>query len=296
MFSHPSHLQSANEHKLAVSVLEFLIEVSERLLATPKPPLTLHHSLTQHQDHFVLGLSPPPPANVGPAELTAVSQPHAAAEEAAMVPSDSDEDDFANLEVHEGGGARLGRSATAAAATPSPARKRGLFSSRRKGAESPSKLVENEEREDIGGQSNAPVAAVAAVAAAQAARGVRRSKTTPSRKSAGGTSVDGSVDADAAEATSPAGSRRVSRQTPRRKSSDAGSPSPSAHASPRLAARSPPASPAPFAQSAARTHEASATQPLPAPAIVDDNGLPTPPPSKLLSPDATTDAPAAASS
>lgn len=84
MFSHPTHLSSANEHKIAVQVLEFLIE---------------------HQDHFVLGLSHPPPANVSPADLTVVSQP-AREDEVYFEPSDSDED-LGELEAHRGGGAAL---------------------------------------------------------------------------------------------------------------------------------------------------------------------------------------------
>ncbi|PWN28150.1 Rho GTPase activation protein [Jaminaea rosea] len=92
MFSHPTHLSSADEHKIAVQVLEFLIE---------------------HQDHFVLGLSPPPPANVSPADLTAVSQP-VPDSEVYFEPSDSDED-LGELEAHEGGGAKLARSGSARA-------------------------------------------------------------------------------------------------------------------------------------------------------------------------------------
>lgn len=84
MFSHPTHLSSAGEHKIAVQVLEFLIE---------------------HQDHFVLGLSHPPPANVSPADLTAVSQP-SREDEVYFEPSDSDED-LGQLEAHQGGGAAL---------------------------------------------------------------------------------------------------------------------------------------------------------------------------------------------
>lgn len=86
MFSHPAHLNSANEHKIAVQVLEFLIE---------------------HQDHFVLGLSQPPPANISPSELTAVSRP-VNPEEVYFEPSDSDED-LGTLEAHEGGGAKLAK-------------------------------------------------------------------------------------------------------------------------------------------------------------------------------------------
>lgn len=94
MFSHPTHLSSADEHRIAVQVLEFLIE---------------------HQDHFVLGLSPPPPANVSPADLTAVSQP-VPESEVYFEPSDSDED-LGELEAHEGGGAKLARSSSTSGGT-----------------------------------------------------------------------------------------------------------------------------------------------------------------------------------
>lgn len=40
MFSHPSHLQSPNEHKIAVQVLEFLIEVSTARVLSCRAELT----------------------------------------------------------------------------------------------------------------------------------------------------------------------------------------------------------------------------------------------------------------
>lgn len=115
MFSHPTHLNSAEEHRIAVEVLEFLIE---------------------HQDYFVLGLSDPPPANVSPADLTAASQP-VSLEEVYFEPSDSDED-LGVLEAHEGGGSKLARPATSAqhrrpsTANSAAGGKRRLFSGRSK--------------------------------------------------------------------------------------------------------------------------------------------------------------------
>lgn len=87
IFSHPSHLQDANEHKTAVEVLEFLIE---------------------HQDHFVLGISPPPPTNVGPSELTQVSLPPSEERPDVADLSESDEE-LGDLIVHEGGGAQIAK-------------------------------------------------------------------------------------------------------------------------------------------------------------------------------------------
>ncbi len=118
MFSHPSHLTSAEEHQVAVQVLEFLIE---------------------HQEHFVLGLSPPPPPHVRPEDLTvaarappmprlllldasgdAASTPGSGpsgargegVDDEALVPSDSDEE-LGELEAHEGGGAAIAKRAAA---------------------------------------------------------------------------------------------------------------------------------------------------------------------------------------
>ncbi|KDN40709.1 Rho GTPase activation protein [Tilletiaria anomala UBC 951] len=96
--------QPADEHQTAVQVLEFLIE---------------------HQDHFVLGLSPPPPPHIKPEELTAVSrvdQAAAAVDDEALLPSDSDED-LGELQAHEGGGAAIARKAAAAAEADAAARR-----------------------------------------------------------------------------------------------------------------------------------------------------------------------------
>lgn len=110
MFSHPTHLNSSNEHKTAVAVLEFLIE---------------------HQDHFVLGLSKPPPVNVSLAELTVASRP-TRPDEVYFEPSDSDED-LGVLEAHEGGGAALAKrsmSGRARTSSSTAGGKRRLFGRR----------------------------------------------------------------------------------------------------------------------------------------------------------------------
>ncbi|KAL9936874.1 hypothetical protein V8E36_004109 [Tilletia maclaganii] len=104
IFSHPSHLQNPAEHKVAVEALEFMIT---------------------HQDHFVLGLSPPPPPNVRPEDLTGVSKPLSPVPQSAtgiqaedvLLPSDSDEEqDVAAFKAHRGGGAERAAAAAAAAA------------------------------------------------------------------------------------------------------------------------------------------------------------------------------------
>lgn len=82
ILSHPSMLQSKDEHLVAVRVLEFLIS---------------------NQQHFVLALSPPPPPNLRPEELT-VSRP--VASDVTIYPSDSDEE-LGDMVVHTGGGAYL---------------------------------------------------------------------------------------------------------------------------------------------------------------------------------------------
>ncbi|WFD20594.1 GTPase activating protein (GAP) for Rho1p [Malassezia caprae] len=68
ILSHPN-LSSKDEHLAAVEVIEFLIE---------------------HQDHFVLALSNPPPKDVPPEELT--SQIPSEIEDYVIIPSDSDEE------------------------------------------------------------------------------------------------------------------------------------------------------------------------------------------------------------
>ncbi|CAD6978547.1 unnamed protein product [Tilletia controversa] len=109
IFSHPSHLQNPAEHKIAVEALEFMIT---------------------HQDHFVLGLSRPPPANVRPEDLTGVSKPlnrlpvteDGTCAEDLLMPSDSDEEqDTTAFVAHRGGGAERAAAAAALAATATAA-------------------------------------------------------------------------------------------------------------------------------------------------------------------------------
>ncbi|KAE8271923.1 hypothetical protein A4X09_0g393 [Tilletia walkeri] len=104
IFSHPSHLQNPTEHKIAVEALEFMIT---------------------HQDHFVLGLSRPPPPNVKPEDLTGVSKPLTPIPSSAdgicaedlLIPSDSDEEqDTTAFVAHRGGGAERAAAAAAIAA------------------------------------------------------------------------------------------------------------------------------------------------------------------------------------
>ncbi|CAO1624052.1 unnamed protein product [Sympodiomycopsis kandeliae] len=71
IFSHPSHLSDSSEHKIAVEVLEFLIE---------------------HQDHFVLGLSQPPAPDTTAKDLTIVSQPVDQNADLYLEPSDDESD------------------------------------------------------------------------------------------------------------------------------------------------------------------------------------------------------------
>lgn len=84
------NLTSKSEHTLAVSVIEFLIN---------------------YQDNFVLGLTPPPPSDKRPEELTTPSTTHDI-EDYMIIPSDSDEE-VGEYHVHIGGGAHLARSSTA---------------------------------------------------------------------------------------------------------------------------------------------------------------------------------------
>ncbi|KAK0544610.1 GTPase activating protein (GAP) for Rho1p [Tilletia horrida] len=125
IFSHPSHLQNPAEHKVAVEALEFLIT---------------------HQDSFVLGLSPPPPPNIRPEDLTGVSKPLSpipASEsgiraEDVLIPSDSDEEqDTTAFVAHRGGGAeRAAAAAAAAAATGASADTSGKSGRRSGGGQS----------------------------------------------------------------------------------------------------------------------------------------------------------------
>lgn len=86
ILNNPALPTNKEDHALAVQVIEFLIK---------------------HQDHFFLALSPPPPPNLRPEQLSSVSQP-ITDEDHMLVPSDSDED-LGEMEVHQGGGALLAR-------------------------------------------------------------------------------------------------------------------------------------------------------------------------------------------
>lgn len=177
IFSHPSHLTDANEHKLAVEVLQFLIE---------------------HQDHFVLAISPPAPTNIESAELTSVSRPAEPLAPDVAELSDSDEE-FGELTVHEGGGAKLARRSTT---NESKSKRRGLFSRSRKTPTPP----EPSKRPTTGDAQPAPIEDAGKNKAKEPPSpkgeihevgissgtnedtplpttvGVRRSKTVPSRK------------------------------------------------------------------------------------------------------------------
>lgn len=178
IFSHPSHLTDANEHKLAVEVLQFLIE---------------------HQDHFVLAISPPAPTNIESADLTSVSRaPEPIAHDVAEL-SDSDEE-FGQLTVHEGGGAKLARRSTT---NESKSKRRGLFGRSRKtpspsqGAQRPATadaqaiLDISEPANGKARESQSPKGEIHEVGISSGTNeaaplpttvGVRRSKTVPSRK------------------------------------------------------------------------------------------------------------------
>lgn len=229
MFSHPTHLNSANEHKVAVQVLEFLIE---------------------HQDHFVLGLSHPPPANVSPADLTAVSQP-TRPEEVYFEPSDSDED-LGVLEAHEGGGALLAKrsvsgSQSGGATTPIGGKRR-LFKKGRAakgGADMQTSLsvqsvadarAENERLQGQviglrpGSTSPLPPSSGDSPGTPNSASKIRRSKTTPTRRTASGRVQNSPKLADTPEHG-------------RRRSDETGSPSASAAGSPTTSPKQPSATP-----------------------------------------------------
>ncbi|PWY99434.1 Rho GTPase activation protein [Testicularia cyperi] len=167
MFSHPSHAQSPLEHKLAVQVLEFLID---------------------HQDQFVLGMSPQPSSVLPQEELTAVSKP--VKDQDVLVPSDSDED-VGDVEVHEGGGARLMRSKTTKPKSAASPRLRPWSRSRKaNGANDDSsdddfgRVADLPAKASGSGSSGAAAATgeSSAQGAAASATGLRRSRTAPSRK------------------------------------------------------------------------------------------------------------------
>lgn len=294
MFSHPSHELSPGEHKLAVQVLEFLID---------------------HQDHFVLGMQPQPASQLPAGELTAVSKP--VTDTDVLVPSDSDEEQ-GELHVHEGGGARLMRSKT----TKPKSKRYGLGFSRRTHANDVTSDGEELPPQDSGASGKSPnnedPTSLANLAApAKPATGLRRSRTAPSRKPAEGVSP-------ARKGRRPrasAGDKRAAEEEHRRivaalipqppeprsqamqkAASSAGHAQSSAASA---AARSstetglaPPAS-APMRKALSAADASSSPEPsvkvaAPASAGHDTSGLPTPPPSKIMASDASASAPASA--
>lgn len=148
MFSHPSHVQSPIEHKLAVQVLEMLIN---------------------HQDQFVLGMQPQPSSTLPQEELTGVSKPVEG--EDLLDPSDSDEDQ-GELVVHEGGGANLYRT-TSSTKSKTSALKR--FSAGIRTVKSDASSDEDETPARLG----SPLSMEKPLTAST---GLRRSRTAPSRK------------------------------------------------------------------------------------------------------------------
>lgn len=173
IFSHPSHLQDANEHKLAVEVLEFLIE---------------------HQDHFVLRISQPAPTKIEALDLTAVSSIHPGLQPYPDVAelSDSDEE-LGVLTIHEGGGAKLARRSTTASAGEKK-KQGGKFRSRRSvGTDTTTtsaSVAEKASTMDISPvptETSTPKGEIVEVGLGDASSGkgigeVRRSRTVPSRR------------------------------------------------------------------------------------------------------------------
>lgn len=176
------------EHKIAVEVLEFLIV---------------------HQDHFVLGISAPPPTNVDPSELTSVSQPTSIEPDVAEL-SESDEE-LGDLVAHEGGGAKIARSS--ATSTPNKKKEGGLFARMSKGGAAspdptskrrsidlqPGNNTQQQQSASYEGATSSPGTGEAAgkgkvqelglgepSSLFGGKAGVRRSRTTPSRKGAAG--------------------------------------------------------------------------------------------------------------
>jgi len=274
MFSHPSHELSPGEHKLAVQVLQFLID---------------------HQDHFVLGMSPQPATQLPASELTAVSKP--IKDEDVLVPSDSDEDQ-GELVVHEGGGARLGRSKT----TKPKTKKQGSSRTRRANDDE-SDLDELSPRvSGASGKGREDASAdPSSLAQSKQGTGLRRSSTAPSRKPIEGASPArkgrrpraSAGDKRAAEeehrrivaALIPpppeprshamqkaASSTSHTQPRPARPSTDAGRSAPSS--TPMRKALSANEAPAPAASIASVTSPSSAGH--------GATGLPTPPSSKIL--------------
>lgn len=272
MFSHPSHELSPGEHKLAVQVLEFLID---------------------HQDHFVLGMSPQPASQLPPGELTAVSKP--IEDEDILVPSDSDEEQ-GELQVHEGGGARLMRSKT----TKPKTKKYSLGLSRRANDDENVSDVDELSPQASGASGKSPVNEQPSTDA-KPATGLRRSRTAPSRKV-----IDGASPArKGRRPRASAGDKRAAEEEHRRivASLIPPPPEPKSHTMQKAASStshtqskpsrpsteaglaSPASTPMRKAVSATDAPAASASissVSSPTPVGQDTTGLPTPPPSKIL--------------
>ena len=286
MFSHPSHELSPGEHKLAVQVLEFLID---------------------HQDNFVLGMTPQPTSQLAQDELTAVSKP--ITDEDVMVPSDSDEEQ-GELQVHEGGGARLMRSRT----TKPKSKKYSLGLSRRTPEDENVSDIDELSPRPSEASGKSPVAEQAS-ADGKPATGLRRSRTAPSRKVMEGASparkarrprasagdkraaaeeehrrivaslIPPPPEPKSSSMQKAASSSGHTQSKPSRPSTDAGlAPPASAPMRKALSATDVPAAPASIAS-------------VTSPASVghDTTGLPTPPPSKILGSEVTAPASASAS-
>ncbi|KIS68917.1 uncharacterized protein UMAG_02902 [Mycosarcoma maydis] len=277
MFSHPSHELSPGEHKLAVQVLEFLID---------------------HQDHFVLGMSPQPASQLPQDELTAVSKP--ITDEDILVASESDEEQ-GELEVHQGGGARLMRSKT----TKPKTKRYGFGRSRRANEDDNGSEIDELSSQPLRASDKSP-ASEEMLTNLKPATGLRRSRTTPSRKPAEGVSP-------ARKGRRPrasAGDKRAAEEEHRRivaalippppepKSQTMQKASSSTnHVQSKTSRTSTDSGLAPPAAASMRkalsateatTIPASATSVTPSASLDHDNtGLPTPPPSKILGAEAS---------
>lgn len=277
MFSHPSHQLSPSEHKLAVQVLEFLID---------------------HQDHFVLGMSPQPASQLPPNELTAVSKP--IKDEDVLVPSDSDEEQ-GEVQVHEGGGARLMRSKT----TKPKTKKYSLGFSRRANDDDNVSDVDELSPQASGASGKSPVNEQPSTDV-KPATGLRRSRTAPSRKI-----IDGaSPPRKGRRPRASAGDKRAAEEEHRRivaslippppepkshsmqkaASSTGHTPSKPSRPSTETRVASPASTPMRKAVSVTDSPAAPASiasVSSPAPVGQDATGLPTPPPSKILGAEVT---------
>lgn len=271
MFSHPSHELSPGEHKLAVQVLEFLID---------------------HQDQFVLGMSPQPASQLPAEELTAVSKP--VTDEDILVPSDSDEEQ-GELQVHEGGGARIMRSKTT-----KPKTKRYGFGRSRQSGEAEDVSDVDELSSQAAGASGKGRAAEEPSTSAKAATGLRRSNTAPSRKP-----IEGASPArKSRRPRASAGDKRAAEEEHRRivASLIPPPPEPKSHAMQKAASSASHTQPKPARPSTEVGSAGSASTPMrkvksadgpaaqasiasvtsPAPTGAATTGLPTPPSSKIL--------------